>query len=131
MVNEIRCSQPASRNPTDLVAGIVLKECATDDEVVKLAEVYKPFAVVVTVTKPTPPYHMLECKAVRTHLGVQITNHYHYAIFRKPLPNYVQLPIESILVLHCSIAMLLNLDRNVALNVPTIFSNHLIEVAVD
>lgn len=47
-------------NPIDFVAAPVLEECVTDDEWVKISDVYKCLTVVIVVTKIMSLHHMFE-----------------------------------------------------------------------
>lgn len=65
---------------------------------------------------------MSEWGIIRDHLSIQITHNDRNIIFRKPLLNYLKLFVERILLhyieaLCYTIAILLNLDRNIPIEV--------------
>lgn len=74
---------------TNLVAGPVFEHCATDDEVVIVVEVCKPFTVVVLATKTMPSNRMSEEGVAKAHLLIQITHHLHNANLGNSFLNYI------------------------------------------
>lgn len=55
--------------------GVIVEQCAINDDAVKAAERFKPLPIVVTVPKTRFCHHMSKEIVIRTHFGIQITHH--------------------------------------------------------
>lgn len=94
MIHLIRYSLQGSRNPSDLVAGSMLGQCAGDDEA-KIAAIHQSPTIIVTAAKIVLPPRLFEQGIVTARLIIQIPYHDHNITFRNPYLNCVQLLIGN------------------------------------
>lgn len=67
------------------MSGPVFEQCAGDEESVKAVEIYKPFAIILTIQNTLFYYYISEQRDVKTHLDIWNIRHHHKGTLRKPV----------------------------------------------